>query len=205
MIAFDAVVLAGGAGRRLAGVDKPALEIGDRSMLAHVLGAVAGAQRRIVVGPRREIDEHVRWCREDPPGAGPVAALAAALPLTIHDIVVVLAADLPWVAPAVPLLIAAAAGSDVAALADSRGRINFLAAAWRRDSLQRALEAVGSRAVGAAVGSDGAGARRGAPMRALFAGVVMISVADTGGWSADCDSWADVEAARQRASIGTPE
>ena len=148
VIAFDAVVLAGGAGRRLDGADKPALEIGGRSMLAHVLGAVAGARRRIVVGPRREIDEDVRWCREDPPGGGPVAGLAVALPLSVHDIVVVLAADLPWIAPAVPLLIAGAADGDVAALADSSGRINFLAAAWRRDSLQRVLHAVCSRGSG---------------------------------------------------------
>lgn len=48
---YDAIVLAGGAGRRLGGAGKPRLEVGGRTLLQWVLAAVAGAERRIVVGP----------------------------------------------------------------------------------------------------------------------------------------------------------
>ncbi|MFD9249059.1 NTP transferase domain-containing protein, partial [Streptomyces bottropensis] len=41
--AFDAVVLAGGAARRLGGADKPALRVGGRALLDRVLTACAGA------------------------------------------------------------------------------------------------------------------------------------------------------------------
>jgi len=44
MTEFDAVVLAGGAGRRLGGVDKALVEVGGQDLLTRVLGAVAGAQ-----------------------------------------------------------------------------------------------------------------------------------------------------------------
>jgi hypothetical protein len=77
---YDAIVLAGGTGRRLGG-DKPSTRIAGWPMLDHVLLACAGASRRIVAGPRRIALTDPQFCREDPPGAGPVAAIAAALPL----------------------------------------------------------------------------------------------------------------------------
>ena len=52
---FDAVVLAGGAARRLGGTDKPALRVDERTLLEHVVAAVAGAGRIVVVGPRRSL------------------------------------------------------------------------------------------------------------------------------------------------------
>ncbi|MYU19520.1 NTP transferase domain-containing protein, partial [Streptomyces sp. SID8361] len=51
--AYDAVILAGGAARRLGGVDKPALRVGGRALLDRVLDACRGAGRTVVVGPRR--------------------------------------------------------------------------------------------------------------------------------------------------------
>ncbi|MGH3433518.1 MAG: NTP transferase domain-containing protein, partial [Thermocrispum sp.] len=74
-----AVILAGGAAARLSGVDKPMLEVGGKPLLHTVIGAVAGAAAVVVVGPRRTDTMRVRWAREDPPGGGPVAALAAGL------------------------------------------------------------------------------------------------------------------------------
>ena len=114
---FDAIVLAGGGARRMGGVDKPMLLLAGRPLLSHVLDAVAGAAHRVVVGPRRDIDLDVTWCQESPPDGGPVAALAAALPFVSAEIVVVVAADLPWIAPAVdPLHEALGNGADVAML-----------------------------------------------------------------------------------------
>jgi MobA-like NTP transferase domain len=104
---YDAIVLAGGAARRLGGADKPALAVGGVSLLERVVAACADAGTVVVVGPPRPLDRAVRWTREHPAGAGPVAAIAAGLPLTTRTLVAVLAADLPFIAPALPLLRAA--------------------------------------------------------------------------------------------------
>jgi molybdopterin-guanine dinucleotide biosynthesis protein A len=82
--AFDAVILAGGAASRLGGADKPALRIGGRSLLDAALDACAGARRTVVVGPDRPVGREVLWTREQPPGAGPAAALAAGMAAVIR-------------------------------------------------------------------------------------------------------------------------
>jgi molybdopterin-guanine dinucleotide biosynthesis protein A len=138
----------------------------------------------VAVGPVRDTRARVTWCREDPPGAGPVAAIAAGLAQVDADTVVVLAADLPWIAPAVPVLIAHLDDADVAVLVDTGGRRNYLAAAWRHETLARAITAIGDPA--------GAGARE------LFRSVEVIEVPDPSGWGNDCDTWADVDEARRR-------
>ncbi|XVV06848.1 molybdenum cofactor guanylyltransferase [Actinosynnema sp. CA-248983] len=64
---WDAVVLAGGRGSRLGGVDKAAVEVGGRTLLDHALDAVRGARRTVVVGPEKPVPGVV-WTREEPPG-----------------------------------------------------------------------------------------------------------------------------------------
>jgi molybdopterin-guanine dinucleotide biosynthesis protein A len=179
---YDAIVLAGGAARRLGGLAKPDLDVGGASLLDRVLAAVPDAARVVVVGPARAVGRPVVWRRETPPGGGPVAALAAGLPATSAEVVLVLAADLPFVAPAVPQLRAAVTASAAAFLVDPGGRVNYLAAAWRRPALLAALGALAS--------PDGVA------MRDLVAGVGWVPVPDTGGWGRDCDTWDDVGAAR---------
>src|SRR3954467_7209728 len=93
---FGAVVLAGGKARRLGGQPKPQLEVGGRSMLAAVLAAVDGADPRVVVGPPQPGPAGARLVGEEPPGGGPVPALAAGLAVVGTDVVAVLAADLPF-------------------------------------------------------------------------------------------------------------
>ena len=97
MTGYAAVVLAGGAARRMGGVDKPARPVGGRPMLHRVLAAVADADQRIVVGPSVPLPDGVRTTREEPPGGGPVAAIADGLALLDPGTttVALLAADLP--------------------------------------------------------------------------------------------------------------
>ncbi|WP_375500382.1 molybdenum cofactor guanylyltransferase [uncultured Jatrophihabitans sp.] len=181
---YDALILAGGSARRLGGVDKPAVDVGGRTLLEHVVAAVADADRIVVVGPHRPLPFEVVWCVEDPLGGGPVAAIAVGLAHTSADVVLVLAADLPSVAPAVPvLLLGLSAEYDAALLVDAAGRSNHLAVAWRRDALTAALAALGEPADAA--------------VRALTSSVAVAQVPDPQGWGRDCDTWADVDAARQ--------
>ncbi|MFE9875580.1 DUF6457 domain-containing protein [Streptomyces sp. NPDC005784] len=93
---YDAVVLAGGAARRLGGADKPGVRVGGRALLDRVLAACAGATRTVVVAEPRSTARPVEWAREDPPGGGPLAALDAGLRSTTAPYVVVLSADLPF-------------------------------------------------------------------------------------------------------------
>lgn len=182
---YDAIVLAGGAARRLDGADKPGVDLDGRPLIERVLRAVSDARRVIVAGPVRETRVPVVWCREEPPGSGPVAAIAAALPHVGEPIVVLLAADLPWIAPAVPMLRAAITGTDAAVLADADGRRNYLAAAWHTAGLRTALARVGDPA--------------GAAMKHLYAGARVTEIADPAGWGQDCDTWDDIDTARRRA------
>ncbi|MGW0930447.1 DUF6457 domain-containing protein [Streptomyces sp. NPDC002644] len=93
---YDAVVLAGGAARRLGGADKPGVRVGGRALLDRVLAACEDAGRTVVVAGPRPTVRPVRWAREEPPGGGPLAALAAGLEQTAAEVVVVLSADLPF-------------------------------------------------------------------------------------------------------------
>jgi molybdopterin-guanine dinucleotide biosynthesis protein A len=135
------IVLAGGSARRLSGVDKPALSIGGKPLLARAIGALSGAERVIVVGPRRPGFDVV-WTRERVPGTGPVAALAAGLAFVPDDVevVAVLAADLPGVRKStVDRLLAAVGEADGAVLLDAGGARQWLLGAWRVAALRTAL------------------------------------------------------------------
>lgn len=182
---FDAIVLAGGMARRVDGADKAMLDIAGTPMLRHVLDAVADAGRKVVVGPRRDLDVDVVWCREAPPGGGPVAGIAAGVTHTRAATVLVLAGDLPRIAPAIGPLRAelTASDADVAMLAGDQ-QVNFLAAAWRRPALLAALRRIGEP--------------NGMSMRALIEPVTSAYVPDGGDWGQDCDTWADL--ARIRAA-----
>lgn len=196
---FDAMILAGGAATRLDGADKPAVRVGRRSLLERVLDGVAGAGRIVVVGPPRpeaarfaaRTGSDLRRCQEQPPGGGPVAAVAAGLPETDAAVVLLLAADMPWVAEAVPALLAALGddpGTDAAVLTDGAGRRNYVAAAWRRTSLAAVLRGVGAEA--------------GVAARALYRDRTVVEVAPGAALpdraAEDCDTWPDVARARAR-------
>lgn len=148
--AYDAVVLAGGAARRMGGVDKLAADVGGRPVLDRVLLACAGAAGVVVVGPRRPTVVPVRWTREHPPGGGPAAGVAAALPYVESRWVALLAGDLPLLdAAAVQALLAAVTGElagphgrapsgDGAAYRDGDGRVQWLGGVYRRTALAAA-------------------------------------------------------------------
>jgi molybdopterin-guanine dinucleotide biosynthesis protein A len=186
---FAAIVLAGGRGTRLGGVHKPGLRIGDRTFLDRVLDAVAGAAPVIVVGPDQPVPATVTVTREDPPGGGPVAALAAGLPLVgAARRVAVLAADLPFLTPATITALREACTADGAVLVDAGGRDQYLAGVWRVAALRRALASLGDP--------------RGAAMRRLVGGLAVTRVGTPGGSDApapwfDCDDPQDLDEAKR--------
>ncbi|WP_431945381.1 NTP transferase domain-containing protein [Actinacidiphila sp. bgisy167] len=189
----DAVVLAGGAARRLGGADKPGLPVAGRALIDRVLDACGGAATTVVVGPRRPTVRPVAWAREEPPGGGPLPALAAGLRQVTADVVLVLAADLPFLSrTAVDALLAAlrgAQGGDGVVLTDPDGRDQTLAAAYRTDALRQHLALIAAEH----------GTLTGLPLRLLTGELALLRLPDpTGQASFDCDTWDDLSTARAR-------
>lgn len=126
---YDGLVIAGGRSRRMGGGDKTALPIRDAPMRTASITALAAAAHIFVIGPDGDLVE-------DPPGGGPLAAVAAGLARVQAPIVVVLAGDLPFVTlAAVETLVAQASAVAV----DDEGRAQYLLAAYRTEELRRAL------------------------------------------------------------------
>ncbi|MGY1753121.1 molybdenum cofactor guanylyltransferase [Blastococcus sp. SYSU D01042] len=140
---YAAVVLAGGRAERLGGQAKPQLEVGGRTLLAAVLDAVAGAERRVVVGPPQPVPADVVVVREDPPGGGPVAALRAGLAEIGSPVVVLLAGDLPFLPAELVTELRAALTGDGVLVVDDGGRDQYLLGAWRTDALRAVLAPAG--------------------------------------------------------------
>ncbi len=207
MTGYAAVILAGGAGRRLGGPAKPTLPVGGRPMLDRVLDAVADAVPRVVVGAASlAVPVGVVRISEEPPGGGPVAALAAGLtrladppvktpaktlartPTTpVPDTVAVLAADLPFLTNAAVTILRRALEEstvDGAVYVDADGRRQTLCGVWRLAALTRRLAALERH--------------HGAALRDLVAGLRVREVAsperEPAPWY-DCDTPEDLDRA----------
>lgn len=175
------VVLAGGRGERLGGIDKALCVVGGVRLIDHAL-AVPVAGRRVVVRPtsRSPIGERpcggpVEEVSEHPPGGGPAAGLAAAVRALVsppshegpparseavepNDLIAVLAGDqLGPLGPVVDRLAAAllAHPEHGVAVSAPQGQPQWLTCVWRAGRL---IDAV-----------DRCGDPDGAPVRAIVA------------------------------------
>ena len=186
-VRIASIVLAGGRGSRMGGIDKPAIRVGGRTLLDAALAATASYAPTIVVGPNRpELAAQVRQVREEPPLGGPVAAIAAGMTLVPAEAesVVVLAADLPFVSSTVvDSLVARRADATAVFAADTDGHPQWLIGVWRTRFLRERLAALDSPAD--------------RPMRVLLPDdVTTLELSGVG----DCDTPLDV--ARVGAELG---
>jgi molybdopterin-guanine dinucleotide biosynthesis protein A len=179
-----AVVLCGGSGRRFGG-DKTRADLGGRTVLDRLLDDLPEGWPVLCVGERRPTRRDVAWLRESPPGGGPAAGLAAALPQVTSPVVVVLGGDMPYAASAAPALVRRLfddPGADVVAARDGDGRTQPLLAAYRVDALRRALPEVTS----------------GVPLMRLLDGLRVHAVPVDEGTTLDVDTPEDLDRARHR-------
>ncbi|MFC8256776.1 NTP transferase domain-containing protein [Streptomyces sp. NPDC057291] len=191
MTAYDAIVLAGGAAKRLGGADKPAVRVGGRALLDRVLAACADAATTVVVGGRRPTTRAVTWTREEPQGGGPLAALGAGVRHTSAERVLVLSADLPFLRENTVEALLAAAGHgdrDGALCVDQDGRDQPLVAVYRAEPLRRELALLATEHGGLA----------GLPLRLLTHELDLARVEAGPLASFDCDTWEDIATARAR-------
>jgi len=158
---MDAIVLAGGRATRLGGTPKPSLisPMGVTA-LALVLDACrqAGVRHVVVVGPPDQIGQaivdkrqlsRVVVVQENPPWSGPargVAAGVAALgqmtrdePATGEDAFLVVACDMPGVAPGIQVLLDTGIIGD-GLLATAEGHDQWMLGLYRRAALAAACD-----------------------------------------------------------------
>jgi molybdopterin-guanine dinucleotide biosynthesis protein A len=186
---IGAVVLAGGRGTRLGGVDKAALELAGATLLERALAATEAADQVVVVGNRVSTSRPVTWTREDPPGGGPAAGLLAGLDgfTPTPDLLFVLAVDMPRVTPTTFARLLGVVDRDAdldgAVLVDADGRRQPLAAVYRASALDGARPARPEDEPGLSV-------------RSLVAGLRLAEVPGEGAETCDVDTWADLHEPR---------
>lgn len=199
-----AVVVAGGASRRLNHVPKASLSDGTNTLLDCALEAVASASPRVVVGPGSlPLPSGVLRTREDPPFSGPAAAIHAGLECIAADCersqaplpswCLILGVDTPRIAPEVQQLLTAARGAEQAATAtpspnDSEASAGFwgvsegiyqpLVGIYRFEAIRSVFS----------TGTTDASVR--SFLRRLNPAAVEMSAADT----ADVDTWEQAQA-----------
>ncbi|MGO4691797.1 molybdenum cofactor guanylyltransferase [Glaciibacter sp. 2TAF33] len=181
-MSFAAIILAGGRGSRLGGIDKPALLFQGRSLLQIAVDAANGSAMTVIVGPRGlpgviAVQEEPRW-------GGPVAALAAGMSVIPESDaeVLVLAADHPRVDDAVRSLHRVMLGSaDGIVALDAEGHRQPLLGRYRMDRLRGALDTLAAERGNAA----------GASLRELLAGLTLTESVLPDELCADIDTPAD--------------
>lgn len=186
-----AVILTGGTGVRLGGVDKASIEIAGQTLLEHALTATAVADEVVVVGPQVPTSRPVTWTREDPPGGGPAAGLLAGLDALAFrpELVCVLAVDMPrfsagTVARLVDVLLSSDE-ADAACLVDEEDRKQWLAGVYRYDALAGARPADRED-------------EHGLSTRKMLMPLRIVGVPAVEGEARDVDTWADLRDLREQ-------
>lgn len=217
-VPLDAVVLAGGRGRRMGGADKAALRLGAERLVDRAVAAArnAGAARVVVVGPASAGASGALAVREDPPFSGPLAGLAAGLraldaPALAGardaslgepprpEWVLLLACDLADPAAVCSALVSALSRAraegrlrDGLLLEDPDGRAQWLAGVYRVAALRAGLDDVGETLADR-------------PLRLAFARAELIRHPAAAGITADIDTPEDLERARRSEGISAKE
>lgn len=212
-----AIVLAGGAGRRLGGVDKASLVVTGSTLLDRVLATVAG-RPVVLVGPPRDVPPGIIVVQEDPPDGGPAAGLVAGLEaltgrtgstdtaapigptagapagdVSAPALVAVLAVDQPGITADTLARLAAAVPADAsggAALVQD-GHRQYAAGVFPLPALTRA----------AALRPDW----HGVALRALVDPLIAAEVPAQGAEAADVDTPQDLAAWRAQSEIPPPD
>lgn len=184
--AFDAVLLVGGGGTRLGGVDKAAVDLEGRTLVSSALDAANDARTLVVVGETAApLPGNAIRITEDPPGSGPAAALVAGARAIREPSpwTVLLACDLPGAARALPQTLAAR-DRDGAVLVDPDEYPQWLLGAYRTQALHAAIDRFGDP-------TDRS-------LKALLGDLDLVRIEPIGEDWHDVDTWANHETWRTR-------
>ena len=202
------MILAGGKSSRLCGVPKAELRYDGDTLLGRALSAARGAGRVAVVGPDPgTLPSGTLTAREDPPFAGPAAAIEAGLLALDTNAgrgapwILVLACDMPHAGNAVPVLLAELArnakaenantentnteyaGIEGAMAVSPDGRKQPLLGIYCLSALQREVRA-----------AAGQGGLANASVFRLLASLDLLAIPVPDGSTDDVDTWDDAAA-----------
>ncbi|WP_308113914.1 NTP transferase domain-containing protein [Arthrobacter sp. ISL-30] len=201
LVEFDALILAGGQSTRLGGVPKSGLIYDGGTLLEHTLQAASEARAVVVVGPDPgNLPKGTMIVREEPPFAGPAAAIAAGLAAlrstqsssrTAAEWTLILACDMPHIGEAVPILLRAleartlegASLGDGVVASSADGRLQPLAGIYRTAALSREASAAADR-----------DELRNGPVFRLLARLELLPVNVPAHSTDDVDTWDDAAA-----------
>jgi molybdopterin-guanine dinucleotide biosynthesis protein A len=101
MSGVTGIVLAGGQGRRMGGVDKGLQQLHDKPMVAHVLARLAPQVDEILINANQNLDTYAAFGHRTVPDAiggfaGPLAGLHAGLSEARHALVLTVPCDSPF-------------------------------------------------------------------------------------------------------------
>lgn len=104
MSAVSGIVLAGGQGRRMGGVDKGLQLLRGRPMIEWVLERLAPQVSQLIVNANQNLERYEKYghrvvCDEIGGFAGPLAGLHAGLKAAAHPLVVTVPCDSPFLPP----------------------------------------------------------------------------------------------------------
>ena len=140
---WSALILTGGTSNRF-GSDKSEAILQGKTLIDYLISSIPAGVPVVIVGPARdEFATTIRVVQDDSPGGGPVAGIAAGLPLIETEYVSVLATDMPYSAALVPLLMKDLSDEvDGAIVVDEEGFQQPFSGIYRTLVLKRALEEI---------------------------------------------------------------
>ncbi len=148
-----AIVLCGGRGQRLGGVDKPLLRLGERTLLGHVIERLRPQVDSVVLSCARVEDSYREFgyaaVADLKAGEGPLGGIVSALAEASGSWVLTTPADTPFLPPNLVEALAPACrreGASVATAAGRRQNLTMLFDRARAESLRAFFES-GERAV----------------------------------------------------------
>ena len=123
--AITGIVLAGGQGRRMGGVDKGLVELDGKPLVAHALARLAPQVGAIVINANQNLERYAALGYPVVPDAvggfaGPLAGLHAGMTAATTPLVVTVPCDSPFLPPDLVARLAAARARENAQLAVAR-------------------------------------------------------------------------------------
>jgi len=138
---ISGVILAGGQGRRMGGVDKGLQVLGGRTMIEHVIARFAPQVDEIVINANQNLERYAAFGYTVAPDvtggfAGPLAGLQAGLKAAKHPFVVTAPCDSPFLPLDLVDRLASALGDRQLAVAKTGDQAHPVFALVRRDVLE---------------------------------------------------------------------
>ena len=138
---ISGVILAGGQGRRMGGVDKGLQLLGGKAMIEHVIARLAPQVDEIVINANQNLDRYGQLGHTVAPDvtggfAGPLAGLQAGLQAAKFPLVVTAPCDSPFLPAAHVSRLAGALGDNQLAVAKTGDQPHPVFALVRRDVLE---------------------------------------------------------------------